>query len=148
MTIQASIVLLAVSMFIFLCLMPVIEAAEQTVLQTVIPPERQGRVFGFAQSVEQAASPLTAFMIGPIAQLIFIPYMTTGAGVQLIGDWFGTGSDRGLALLFTVAGVIGLATTLFAMRTNAYRAMSASYQNHRADSSVEGEATEVAASAA
>jgi DHA3 family multidrug efflux protein-like MFS transporter len=148
MTIQASIVLLAVSMFIFLCLMPVIEAAEQTILQTVIPPERQGRVFGFAQSVEQAASPLTAFMIGPIAQLIFIPYMTTGAGVQLIGDWFGTGSDRGLALLFTVAGVIGLATTLFAMRTNAYRAVSASYQNHRADSRVEGEANEVAVSAA
>ena len=44
------------------------------------PIERQGRVFGFAQSVELAASPLTAFLIGPITQLIFIPFMTTGAG--------------------------------------------------------------------
>jgi MFS transporter, DHA3 family, multidrug efflux protein len=148
MTVQASIVLLAVSMFIFLCLMPVIEAAEQTILQKVIPPERQGRVFGFAQSVEQAASPLTAFLIGPIAQLIFIPYMTTGAGVQLIGDWFGTGSDRGIALLFIVAGVIGLATTLLAMRSNAYKSISASYQNIRTESSVEGETTEVAVSPA
>lgn len=127
-TIQASIVLLTVGMFIWLCLGPVAEAAEQTVLQKVIPPERQGRVFGFAQSVEQAASPVTAFLIGPIAQLIFIPFMTTGVGVELIGDWFGTGRDRGMALLFIVAGVIGLIVTLIAMRSFTYRTLSASYQ--------------------
>lgn len=126
-TMQASIVLLAIGMFIWLCLGPVVEAAEQTVLQRVIPLERQGRVFGFAQSVEQAASPITAFMIGPIAQLIFIPFMTTGAGVDLIGDWFGTGRDRGMALLFILAGAIGLIVTLFAMRSHAYRVLSARY---------------------
>jgi len=117
-----------VGMFIWLCLGPVAEAAEQTVLQKVIPPERQGRVFGFAQSVEQAASPVTAFLIGPVAQLIFIPFMTTGVGVELIGDWFGSGRDRGMALLFIVAGVIGLIVTLIAMRSSAYRTLSASYQ--------------------
>lgn len=127
-TIHASILPLAIGMFIFLCLMPVIEAAEQTILQKVIPPERQGRVFGFAQSIEQAASPLTAFLIGPIARYLFIPFMSTGAGVQWIGPWFGTGTDRGIALLFTVTGVIGLAVTLLAMRTRAYSALSAYYQ--------------------
>jgi len=127
-TLQASIVLLAIGMFVWLCLIPVVEAAEQTILQNVVPPERQGRVFGFAQSVEQAASPITAFLIGPIAQLIFIPFMTTGAGVDLLGPWFGTGTDRGLALLFTVSGLIGLAVTLLAMRSYAYRALSENYQ--------------------
>lgn len=127
-TIQASIVLLATGMFIWLCLGPVAEAAEQTVLQKVIPPERQGRVFGFAQSVEQAASPITAFMIGPIAQLIFIPFMTTGMGVELIGEWFGSGRDRGMALLFMVAGCVGLIVTLLAIQSNAYRVLSARYQ--------------------
>jgi DHA3 family multidrug efflux protein-like MFS transporter len=128
-TLQASIALLAVGMFVWLCLIPAVEAAEQTILQKVVPPERQGRVFGFAQSVEQAASPITAFLIGPVAQLIFIPYMTTGAGVDLIGSWFGTGTDRGLALLFTVAGLIGLVVTLFAMRSNSYRALSERYES-------------------
>lgn len=128
-TLQASIVLLAIGMFVWLCLIPAVEAAEQTLLQKVVPPERQGRVFGFAQSVEQAASPITAFLIGPIAQLIFIPFMTTGAGVDLIGPWFGTGTDRGLALLFTVAGLVGLAVTLLAMRSNSYRALSQNYKN-------------------
>ena len=64
-TLRSSIVLLAVGMFVWLLLIPVIEAAEQTVLQRSIPFERQGRVFGFAQLVENAASPLTAFLHGP-----------------------------------------------------------------------------------
>ena len=121
--------LLTVGLFIWLCLIPAVEAAEQTILQKVVPPERQGRVFGFAQSVEQAASPITAFLIGPIAQLIFIPFMTIGAGVDLLGPWFGTGTDRGLALLFTAAGLIGFIVTLLAMRSYSYRALSANYQN-------------------
>jgi MFS transporter, DHA3 family, multidrug efflux protein len=127
-TLQASIVLLSVGMFIWLCLIPAVEAAEQTILQKVVPPERQGRVFGFAQSVEQAASPITSFLIGPIAQLIFIPFMTTGAGVELLGPWFGTGTDRGLALLFTVSGLIGLVVTLLAMQSHSYRVLSENSQ--------------------
>jgi len=127
-TIRSSIVLLACGMFVYLCLIPVVEAAEQTIIQKMIPQERLGRVFGFAQSIEQAASPLTAFMIGPIAQFIFIPFMTTGAGVEWIGSWFGTGTDRGIALLFTVTGVIGLIVTLFAMQSYAYRNLAMNYQ--------------------
>jgi MFS transporter, DHA3 family, multidrug efflux protein len=130
-TIQASIVLLAVGVFIYLCLIPVVEASEQTIIQAVIPPERQGRVFGFAQSIEQAASPITAFMIGPIAQFIFIPFMTTGAGVDLLGRWFGTGADRGIALLFTVTGLIGLIVTFMAMQSRSYRQLSKNYINAR-----------------
>lgn len=126
-TIQASIVLLAIGSFIYLCLIPVVEASEQTIIQTVIPTERQGRVFGFAQSIEQAASPLTAFAIGPIAQFIFIPFMTTGAGVDILGTWYGTGINRGIALLFTVTGTIGLIVTLIAMRSQPYRKLSANY---------------------
>jgi DHA3 family multidrug efflux protein-like MFS transporter len=95
---------------------PFIEAIEQTIFQKVVPPERLGRVFGFAHSVEQTASPVTAFLIGPIAQLIFIPFMTTGSGVELIGDWFGTGIGRGIALVFMAAGTLGLIVTLVAMR--------------------------------
>jgi len=125
--IRASIELLAAGMFVWLCLIPAVEAAEQTILQKVVPPERQGRVFGFAQSIEQAATPITAFLIGPVAELVFIPLMTDGAGVALIGAWFGTGTDRGLALLFTISGLLGLIVTILAMRTGAYRALAKHY---------------------
>lgn len=126
-TIQHSIVLLTIGMLIYLILIPFVESSEQTIIQKVVPHERQGRVFGFAQSVEQAASPLTAFMIGPIAQFIFIPFMTTGAGVELIGGWFGVGPGRGLALVFTLTGIIGLIVTLLAMRSNSYKLLSKRY---------------------
>jgi DHA3 family multidrug efflux protein-like MFS transporter len=132
-TIQPSIILLAVGLLVYLCLIPVVEASEQLILQTMIPLERQGRVFGFAQSIEQAASPLTAFMIGPIAQFLFIPFMTTGAGVDWIGPWFGTGTDRGIALLFTLTGCVGLVVTVLAMRSRAYRNLSADYQRRYAE---------------
>ncbi len=128
-TIQPSIVLLAVGMFIYISVVPFIEAAEQTILQKVVPHERQGRVFGFAQSIEQSASPLTTFLIGPIAETFFIPFMTTGAGVGLIGSWFGTGMDRGIALVFTVTGIIGLILTIFAMNTKYYKLLSNRYMH-------------------
>lgn len=131
--IQASIIPLAIGMFIYMFLMPYVEASEQTVLQKVVPYERQGRVFGFAQSVEQAASPLTAFLIGPIAQFIFIPFMTTGAGVSMFGGWLGTGADRGLALVFMIAGIIGLFATTIALGSKYYRQLSKRYQEDPTD---------------
>ncbi len=127
MTVQPWIVLLAAGMFLYLCLMPVVEASEQTILQKVIVPERQGRVFGLAQSVEMAASPLTAFVVGPLAQFVFIPWMTDGAGADAIGSWYGTGAGRGIGLIFTIAGVVGLIATLFAMRSSAFHALSRHY---------------------
>jgi DHA3 family multidrug efflux protein-like MFS transporter len=127
-TLRASVALTTAGLFAYLALLPVVEAAEQTILQQVVPPEWQGRVFDFAQTVEQAASPTTAFAIGPIAELVFIPFMTTGAGATLVGGWFGTGTDRGLALLFTLAGVVGLLVTLLARRTPASRALAARYR--------------------
>ena len=124
---QASVILLTAGMAVYMLLGPYAEAAEQTVLQKVVPYERQGRVFGFAQSIEQAASPLTAFLIGPITQLVFIPFMTTGAGVELIGGWFGTGSDRGIALVFVLTGIVGLCVTALALRSRPYRELSGQY---------------------
>lgn len=126
-TVQPWIVLLTVGIFIYMAVMPFIEAAEQTVLQKVVPHERQGRVFGFAQSVEQAASPLTAFMIGPIAQFGAIPFMTDGWGAQTVGSWFGTGLNRGIALIFIIAGLLGLIMTLVAMASKYYRQLSDAY---------------------
>ena len=79
-TLQPSIWLLAGGMFVWMLLGPYAEAAEHTTLQKVVPLERQGRVFGFAQSIEQSASPLTAFLIGPLTQFCVIPFMTDGAG--------------------------------------------------------------------
>jgi DHA3 family multidrug efflux protein-like MFS transporter len=124
--IRSSIVLVTVGMIVWLALVPVIEAAEQTVLQRAIPFERQGRVFGFAQMVENAASPLTAFLMAPLAEAVFMPFMTDGKGADWIGDWFGTGPARGIALMFTIAGILGMIVTALAWTSRSYRQLSRS----------------------
>jgi len=124
---QPSIYLLSAGLLIWTLLVPFVEATEHTIIQKVVPLERQGRVFGFAQSVETAASPITAFLVGPLAQFVFIPFMTTGAGVTLIGDWFGVGAGRGMALVFILASIIGLIVTLIAMRSRPYKLLSEQY---------------------
>jgi MFS transporter, DHA3 family, multidrug efflux protein len=125
--IRSSIVLLTIGFMIYTALVPVVEAAEQTVLQKVVPFAEQGRVFGFAQSLETVASPVSTFLIGPLAQFVAIPLMTDGAGARLFGSWFGTGPDRGMALLFIAAGLIGLTITLLAFRSRGYRRLSNYY---------------------
>lgn len=122
-----SIIWLAVGMVVYMALIPYVEASEQTVLQKVVPYERQGRVFGFAQSVEQSASPLTAFLISPLAQFAFIPFMTDGLGAKWIGSWFGTGPTRGIALVFVLAGLLGLALTAYALTSRFYRQLRDRY---------------------
>ena len=120
---------LVIGFFIYLTLAPIAEASEQSIVQKVVPFEEQGRVFGFAQTVETAASPITAFLIGPIAQFWVLPSMTDGALADLIGPWFGTGPERGLSLIFVVAAIMGLIVTLIALRSRPYRRLSDRYMS-------------------
>jgi DHA3 family multidrug efflux protein-like MFS transporter len=140
---RSSLVVLAVGLYAYMLVMPFAEAAEQTVLQRVVPYERQGRVFGFAQSVEQSAAPLTAFLIGPLTQFGFIPFMTDGAGADAIGDWFGRGPDRGIALVFVLAGVAGLLTTLLALASRYYRQLSQAFDDAAPVPALDGAAVRV-----
>ena len=80
-----------------------------------------------AQSVEQGAAPVTAFLIGPLTQFVVVPFMTDGAGAAAIGGWFGTGQVRAIALVFVVIGVLGLLATLAALVSPQYRALASSY---------------------
>ena len=121
---RSSIVLVTLGMVVWLLLIPVIEAAEQTILQRSIPYERQGRVFGFAQLVENAASPLTAFLMAPVAEAVFMPFMAEGLGADWIGSWFGTGPARVIALMFTLAGLIGVVVTAIAWASRSYRRLA------------------------
>lgn len=114
-------------MWLYMVLVPLIEATEQTVIQRVVPYEKQGRVFGFAQALESSASPLTAFLIAPIAQFFVIPYMESGPGKTDLRWLLGDGDVRGIALIFLVAGIIMILAAVLAFTTKTYRHVSEFY---------------------
>lgn len=119
--------LYAIGIWIFMTIMPLAEAAEQTIIQRVVPLKRQGRVFGLAQAVESASMPVSAFLIGPIAEFIVLPYMKTDAGKNTFGWLLGSGEARGIALVFFAASVVMLVIVILAFMSKAYRNLSAFY---------------------
>lgn len=120
--------LYVLGIWLYMCIIPVVEASEQTVIQKVVPYETQGRVFGFAQAFEAAAAPITAFLIAPLAQFWIIPYMDSAAGQETWGWLLGEGEARGIALVFLIAGLAMVVIALLAFTTRAYRTLSAEYE--------------------
>jgi MFS transporter, DHA3 family, multidrug efflux protein len=120
--------LYALGILVFMALMPIAEASEQTIIQRVVPYEKQGRVFGFAASAESAAAPVSAFIIGPIAQFWLIPYMESTQGQDTFGWLLGEGEARGIALAFVMASLLLLIVVLLAFVSRPYRALSAAYE--------------------
>jgi DHA3 family multidrug efflux protein-like MFS transporter len=135
-------VLYGLGIWLYMTLIPAVEAAEQTVIQKVVPFRRQGRVFGFAQAFEAAAAPVTAFLIAPIAEFWIIPYMESDNGQATWGWLLGEGDARGIALVFLFSGLAMVVLALFAFGTRSYRLLSAEYLGE-ASSAPQSGATEV-----
>lgn len=119
--------LYAIGIWLFMSLVPIAEAAEQTIIQRVVPLKRQGRVFGLAQAVESASTPVSAFLIGPIAEFIVLPYMRTQEGKDTFGWLLGLGEARGIALVFFSASLVMLVAVLLAFASKAYRQLTQYY---------------------
>lgn len=114
-------------MWLYMVMIPAIEAAEQTVIQRVVPYKRQGRVFGLAQAVESSAAPITAFAIAPLAEFIVIPFMRSEQGYQSLGWLLGEGEMRGIALIFLITGIIIVLVSLLAFASKSYKLLTKSY---------------------
>ena len=120
--------LFAIGIWIYMVITPVIEAAEQTIIQQVVPYSKPGRVFGFAQAFESAAAPVTAFLIAPMAEFWIIPYANSAEGKASLGWLLGDGDARGIALVFLIAGLTMTAAALLSFLTKSYARLSAHYQ--------------------
>jgi DHA3 family multidrug efflux protein-like MFS transporter len=119
--------LYAGGIWLYMTLIPAVEASEQTVIQKVVPFAQQGRVFGFAAAFESAAAPITAFLIAPIAEFVIIPFSNSDAGRSNLGWLLGDGEARGIALVFLVAGILTVLAAVGAFFTKSYRRISAQY---------------------
>ncbi|WP_394162907.1 MFS transporter [Galactobacter valiniphilus] len=119
--------LYAAGIFGYMALIPAAEAAEQTIIQRVVPLSTQGRVFGLAASIESAAAPVSAFIIGPIAEFMVLPALREPGTAASYAWLLGRGEARGIALVFLAASLVLLVVVLLAFASRSYRRLSAAY---------------------
>ena len=117
-----------VGIWVYMVIVPIAEAAEQTIIQRVVPYKKQGRVFGFAQAFESAAAPITAFIVAPIAEFLIIPYINSAEGKNSVGWLLGEGEARGIALVFLFSGLIMVLAACMAFMTKSYVKLAEHYQ--------------------
>jgi MFS transporter, DHA3 family, macrolide efflux protein len=88
----------------FLCV-PVILGCKQVILQRKVVPELQGRVFALDGMVGKAASVVSFAIAGPLVDKVLEPLMSPAGGLAgSLGQVFGVGPGRGIALMFVGLG--------------------------------------------
>lgn len=125
--------LFALGMLAFMALIPAAEAAEQTILQRVVPFRRQGRVFGLAIAIEMVANPVSAITVAVVAQSYVIPWMDSPAGRDAFGRLLGEGGTRGMALMFLASSAVMVAVVALAFFSRPYHRLSEYYASTSQD---------------
>ncbi|MEG4166571.1 MULTISPECIES: MFS transporter [unclassified Microcoleus] len=88
-------------------------SSTQAILQTKVAPEVQGRVFAVRRTIGWSSYPLAALVAGPLADRIFEPLMAVnGLLAGSIGQIIGTGTGRGIGLLFAISGAMVMLVTV------------------------------------
>lgn len=119
---KASIALAGLTVFGFLFAYPIVISCNQTIWQTKVPPELQGRVFALQQMVEKSASILAYAVTGPLVDHIFEPMLLSdGLLAGTVGQLIGTGSGRGSAFLVILMGILNIIATFIAYQNRHIR---------------------------
>jgi MFS family permease len=104
---RPSLVVVSVSAFALMSMVPIANTASQVLWQTKIPPGVQGRVFAIRRMISQAIAPVAILLAGPLADNVFEPMLAVdGALAGSVGSVIGTGAGRGVAFMFIVTGLL------------------------------------------
>lgn len=102
---RPQLLLIGVAAFVFFLSIALINSCTQTIIQTKVPTDLQGRVFSVLTMVAWSALPLAYPIAGPLADRIFEPLLSiNGPLADSVGRLIGVGPGRGIGLLFIVLG--------------------------------------------
>jgi len=102
---------------------PLIDGSNQSIWQSKVAPELQGRVFSIRLLIAWLVQPLARLFAGPMADNVFEPALKPGgAWFYTVGSLLRQGPGAGMALMFLISGVlvtfIGLGGYLIPMIRN------------------------------
>ncbi|MQA18277.1 MFS transporter [Rugamonas rivuli] len=117
-----SLVLVTAAGFAMFAVLPAISASNDSIWQSKVPAELQGRCFAIQRLLSEAAMPLGYCLAGPLAEHLFEPMLTQGGALAgSVGLVIGTGPGRGIGLMFIVLGLLMAAVAVAAYCIKAIR---------------------------
>jgi MFS family permease len=104
--------LIVVGMLLINATHPTAGGSSQSIWQSKVPPNLQGRVFAIRQVSAIASAPFAFIAAGLLADQVFEPLFANADG--LIGSVFGSGPGRGIGLMLVLSGVFVIVTAFVA----------------------------------
>ncbi len=102
-----------VSAFITYATAAVMNANWTVYMREHVPLEMQGRVFSAEDTLKNCSIPLGLFLGGQLADHVFEPLLAADSPLQrALSPLFGTGRGAGIAVMFFIAGVLGILLSL------------------------------------
>ncbi|WP_191872856.1 MFS transporter [Streptomyces filipinensis] len=112
----------SVAVLIGALLMTVVNSQMNAVVQTKVPQEWQGRVFGAVMCLGYISVPLATALSGPLADHVFEPQAAHGTGLfTVLGPLFGDRPGSGMAGMFFLAGLAGIGVSLWGLASRNIR---------------------------
>ncbi len=102
---------------------PVAGASSQSIWQSKVPPNLQGRVFAIRQVSAISAAPIAFLLAGTLADNVFEPAMAEAGGMA--STIFGSGPGRGIGVMFVLAGILVLLTVSVSWKNRRIRDIEA-----------------------
>ncbi len=114
--------------FLIFSTLPTINSSADVLLRRRIPPGEQGRAWGMVGMVSQLGYLLAYASAGILADRVFNPLMVAGGPLAgSIGHSIGTGSTRGIGLMFVLIGLLLMLLSLLLARSKGFASLEVSH---------------------
>lgn len=112
-------------------IIPILNGSNQSIWQSKVAPDVQGRVFATRRLIAQITIPLGTAIAGPLADNLFEPAMREGGSLAgLFGGLVGTGPGAGMGLMFVLTGLAGILVGLIGFTVPAVRYVETRLPDH------------------
>jgi DHA3 family macrolide efflux protein-like MFS transporter len=119
--------------FVSMLFIPIANGSSQAIWQAKVPPDLQGRVFATRLMIARLGVPLSMLIAGPLADRLFVPaMMPEGSLAPIFSGLVGVGPGAGMALMFIIAGALGMIVGLVGYAFPAVRYAEDILPDHKA----------------
>jgi MFS family permease len=131
----------AAAAFFTMFFIPIANGSSQAIWQAKVPPDVQGRVFATRGMIARISVPVSMLLAGPLADHVFEPAMMTASDglATVFSGLVGVGPGAGMALMFVIAGVLGMLVGLGGYAFRVVRNIEDILPDHKTEAALSAE---------